>query len=451
MFDLEHNIRAWSDHLRTRGTLKETDLLELENHLRDEIEDLMNSGLEADEAFIISVKRLGNVNAVSHEYAKIYSASFWKHLLTNQGNPLDTNKNRSRIVLVIIFSLIAGTLAKIPELFGYHLWKPGFEFFYLKNSSLFILPLVALYFLLSRKPGWKYTAIVMGSFILSTIIINVYPSIAPFHTTLLTVIHLPLFLWLIVGIAYTGRGWKNSMERMDFLRFSGEAVIYGGLVFGGILALGAFIMFIFRTINIDISRFVTEYLFIYGAGAAVMVAIYLVEAKKSIVENFAPVLAKIFSPLFLLSMLAFLIAMLATGNGLNMERDFLIGFDLMLVAVLALVVYVISARGLNASTGFFDYLNLALIIMALIIDFVALFAIVYRLSEFGISPNKLAALGENLVLLVNLSGLAFLYTRFFHKKMDFGILERWQTAYLYVYAVWLALVAFVFPLIFGFH
>jgi hypothetical protein len=131
---------------------------------------------------------------------------------------------------------------------------------------------------------------------------------------------------------------------MDFLRFTGETIIYGGLVFCGIIALALFSQIIFSTIKIDLSRFITEYLFVYGGCAAAMVAVYLVEVKKSIVENFAPILAKIFSPLFLISMIAFLTAMIATGKSPFAERDFLIGFDLMLVIVLGLVLYVISAR-----------------------------------------------------------------------------------------------------------
>lgn len=451
MFDMEFSIRSWSDHLRSRGKLKEDDILELEGHLRDEIDDLTKAGLSPDEAFIISVKRLGNVNAISNEYSKINMTAFWKHLLVEQTDKVSERNNHRNIALVVLFSLLAGTLAKIPELFGYHLTDPVYNLFYLKNLSLFILPLIALYFLITRKLNWKCGAVTLGIFCLSAVVINLYPSFAPNSTEILTVIHLPILLWLIVGIVYIGKGWRESKGRMDFLRFTGEAIIYGGLVFCGIIALGMFIQVIFSTIKINIFWFDEEYLFVYGGCAAAMVAVYLVEAKKSIVENFAPILAKIFSPLFLISMVAFLIAMISTGKSPYDERNFLIGFDLMLVVVLGLVLYVISARGLKNLPTLFDYMNFALIVMALIIDFVALSAIVYRLSAYGISANKIAALGENLILMVNLGGLAVLYPGFFRKKIEFSLLERWQTAYLNVYAAWMAVVAFAFPLVFGFH
>ena len=200
----------------------------------------------------------------------------------------------------------------------------------------------------------------------------------------------------------------------------------------------------------DVSRFLQDYLLIYGGCAAALITVYLVEAKKSVVGNFAPILAKIFSPLFLIIMSVFLIVMIFTGKSPFMERNFLIGFDFMLALVLGLVLYVISARDIRQPANMFDYLNLALIFAALLIDGVALSAIVFRLSAFGITPNKLPALGENLALLGNLAGLAWLYIGYFRKKFDFIKIIKWQTDYLYVYFVWVAVVAFVFPIVFGF-
>ncbi|MFC1490587.1 hypothetical protein ACFL6K_05200, partial [Candidatus Latescibacterota bacterium] len=88
--------------------------------------------------------------------------------------------------------------------------------------------------------------------------------------------------------------------------------------------------------------------------------------------------------------------------------------------------------------------------VALIIDVIALSAIIFRLSSFGISPNKLAALGENVLVFVNLFGMAVLYVQFFRRKISFVLLERWQTRYLPVYALWLGFVGLLFPLIFLF-
>ena len=123
----------------------------------------------------------------------------------------------------------------------------------------------------------------------------------------------------------------------------------------------------------------------------------------------------------------------------------------MLVLVLGMVLYTISAKNIHDKQNVFDYLNAALIAVAIIVDGVALSAIVSRLSEYGISPNKLAALGENVLLLINLAALLVLYIRYIIGRIEFRLIEAWQTRYLSVYAVWMGIVVFVFPLVFGFN
>ena len=182
-----------------------------------------------------------------------------------------------------------------------------------------------------------------------------------------------------------------------------------------------------------------------------IVAAWLVEAKQSVIENMAPVLTLLFTPLFTLLLLAFLATMAWTGSGVDVKREVLIGFDLLLVLVAGLVLYAISARDPQKPPGLFDALQLVLVVSALLVDAIALWAIAGRISEFGFSPNKVAALGENLVLLVNLGWSAVLYGRFLAGRAAFAPLERWQTAYLPVYAVWAWIVVVVFPPVFGFR
>ena len=113
-------------------------------------------------------------------------------------------------------------------------------------------------------------------------------------------------------------------------------------------------------------------------------------------------LTLLFTPLFTLVLMAFLVTMVWTGSGIDVEREVLIGFDLLLVLVVGLILYSISARDPQAEPGLFDTLQLLLVVCALLVDVIALWAIAARISEFGFSPNKVAALGENLILLVNL-------------------------------------------------
>jgi len=139
-----------------------------------------------------------------------------------------------------------------------------------------------------------------------------------------------------------------------------------------------------------------------------------------------------------------------TGSPINVEREVLIAFDLLLALVVGLVLYTASARDPQAPPDLFDRLQLLLVVSALVVDAVALAAIAARISEFGFTPNRVAALGENFILLVNLAGSAWLYARFLLDRGTIATLERWQTAYLPVYSVWAALVVVVFPPVFGY-
>ena len=98
----------------------------------------------------------------------------------------------------------------------------------------------------------------------------------------------------------------------------------------------------------------------------------------------------------------------------------------------------------------FDRLQVLLVMRALLVDALALAAIAARITEFGFTPNRVAALGENIVLLVNLAWLVRLHARFLRGRGEFATIERWQMAYLPVYSVWAALVVVVFPPLLGF-
>jgi hypothetical protein len=238
---------------------------------------------------------------------------------------------------------------------------------------------------------------------------------------------------------------------MNYVRFSGEWFIYMALIaMGGGVLLGT-TMFIFSAIGFDAEWLLESWLLPCGVMGAVVIAGWLVEAKQSVIENMAPVLTLLFTPLFTLLLMAFLATMVWTGSGINVEREVLIGFDLLLVLVVGLLLYSISARDPRAEPGFFDGLQLLLVVCALAVDAMALWAILARITAFGFTPNRVAALGENLILVVNLGWSAVLYANFIRKRGTFAALERWQTAYMPAFAVWAWFVAALFPVIFNYR
>jgi hypothetical protein len=265
----------------------------------------------------------------------------------------------------------------------------------------------------------------------------------------LTGLHLVIALWLAVGVAYAGQRWREVAGRMDFIRFSGELLIYYVLIALGGGVFMAFMAMIFEAIGIKIEP-LFQWIIPSGAAGGVLIASWLVEAKQSVIENMAPVLTRLFTPLFTALLLTFLGTVLWTGRGVAIERNILIAFDLLLAVVLGLLLYNVSARDPQSPPDAFDVLQVVLLASALLVDAVALWAIAARITEFGFSPNRVAALGENVILLVNLAWSAVLYTRFLRARGSFTGLERWQTNYLPVYAAWAVIVVIVFPPLFGY-
>jgi hypothetical protein len=459
---LEEQIAQWRAYVRRRQALHGPDVEELEGHLRDQLVALTEAGLAGDEAFLVAVKRMGSLDELSREFARAHSERLWKQLVMAP-DAADEPANTSHAETLVILGLaVAAALAvKAPALFGVRL-SPESEVppFYFRNASLFVFPLLAIYFAWKRGLSAASGLWLVLPFAAAAVFANVFPFHNPERldnfpegsdTQLLTVLHLPIALWMAVGFAYVRGRWFADGGRMNFVRFSGELAIYYVLIALGGGVLTFFTMTMFLAIGMNAGWFVGPWLIPCGAAGAVIIGSWLVEAKQSVIENMAPVLTRLFTPLFTILLLAFLATMAWTGNPINVKREVLISFDLLLAVVVGLVLYAASARDPQAPPDFFDALQLLLVVSALMVDGVALWAIAARISEFGFTPNRVAALGENLILLVNLAWSAWLYACFLRHRDSFAVLERWQIAYLPVYSVWAALVVVMFPPVFGYR
>jgi hypothetical protein len=425
---------------------------ELEAHLRDQLAALTEAGLTGDEAFLVAVRRMGNLDALSREFARAHSERLWKQLVMAPDSDQSMNTAPAETLVVLSLAVAAAIAVKVPALFGHPL-NPNDDLplFYARNASLFVFPLLAVYFLWKRGSDVVSGLFLALPFAAGAVFANVFPFSKGSHTEVLTILHLPIALWLAIGFAYIRSRWSADGGRMNFVRFSGELAIYYVLIALGGFVVILFTFMMFRAIDMNPDWFVAGWLIPCGAAGAVIIGSWLVEAKQSVIENMAPVLTRLFTPLFTILLLAFLTTMAWTGSPINVKREVLIGFDLLLAVVVGLVLYAASARDPQAPPDFFDGLQLLLVVSALVVDGVALWAIAARISEFGFTPNRVAALGENLILLVNLAWTAWLYASFLRRQGSFANLERWQVAYLPVYSVWAALVVVVFPPVFGYH
>ena len=446
--ELEEQFAQWRRYVQSRRELKHADVDELEDHLRGCVDELMTLGLRADEAFLVAVKRMGSLDDVAREFAREHSERLWKQLVLTGGTDRSRAGTGSRRDLYVMVACAVGAAVsiKVPHLFGLTLKENAA--FYSTNVSLFALPWLAAFLAWRRRASPALIGVLVALFAVGAVGANAYPLGVDSQSLIVSGLHLPIALWLVVGLAYVAGEWRSSRRRMDFIRFSGEWFIYYVLIALGGGVLTAFVYGIFAAIGIFPEGFVTEWLLPCGAMGAVVVAGWLVEAKQNVIENIAPVLTWLFTPLFTAVLLAFLAAWGWTGA--DIEREALILFDLLLVVVLGLLLYSISARDPLAPPGLFDKLQLGLVVSALIIDVLALTEITGRITEYGTTPNKAAALGENVILLANLAWSAWLALGFVRRRRPFVALERWQTGYLPVYAAWAWFVVLAFPPLFGY-
>jgi hypothetical protein len=441
---LETQVDQWRNYLRRRQAIQPVDIAELEDHLREQIAILVDSGLSTDEAFLVAVKRLGSLDALSREFAREHSGRLWKQLVVGSEPGSAGGWSRTDAFVAFGLAIACAFVLKLPALLGIDIA----EDVYARNASLVVLPFLTAYFTWKRKLPMSTVRWLAGAFIAAAVFANVHSFPAESATMRLTALHLPIALWLVVGAAYAGSRWREVAGRMDFIRFSGELFIYYVLIALGGGVLTGLMGMLFHAIGINAQPFFQSWLVPCGAAGAVIVASWLVEAKQSVIENMAPVLTSLFSPLFAAVLVAFLGTVLFTGKGIDIARNVLIGFDVLLAVVVGLLLYSISARDPRLPAGPSDVVQVVLVVSALLADAVALFAIAARINEFGFTANRVAALGENVILLGNLAWSAVLYTRFLRGRASFADLERWQTDYIPVYAAWAAVVVIVFPPLF---
>jgi hypothetical protein len=444
---LEDQIDQWRSYLRRRQAIHSVDVAELEDHLREQVASLISAGLASDEAFLVAVKRMGDLDSLSREFAREHSERLWKQLVVAPSDSAEPQTaTRKDAIVAVSLAAAAAAAIRVPMLFGVAVDQ---EDFYVRNTPLLVLPILTAYFVWKRRLAASTVRWLALVFVVAAVFANIYPFRPAGSTEVLTGLHLVIGLWLAVGIAYAGQRWKEVSGRMDFIRFSGELLIYYVLIALGGGVFMAFMAMIFKAIGINVEPFF-QWIVPSGAAAGVVVASWLVEAKQSVIENMAPVLTRLFTPLFTVLLVTFLGTVLWTGRGVAIERDMLIAFDLLLAVVLGLLLYNVSARDPQSPPDSFDILQVVLLVSALLVDAVALWAIAARITEFGFSPNRVAALGENVILLINLAWSAALYIRFLRGRGPFSGLERWQTRYLPVYAAWAAIVVIVFPPLFGY-
>jgi hypothetical protein len=265
----------------------------------------------------------------------------------------------------------------------------------------------------------------------------------------IALIHMPLFLWCLFGLSYVSFDSKNIPKRIEFIRFNGELIIMTGLILlaGGLMT--GITLGLFTAIQLDIKTFYIPYIAITGGVAAPIVSYFLIRLFPNITSKIAPVIATLFTPLVLVTLVVYLISMLFSESKILEDRNLLLLLNAMLIAVMAIIVF--SATELNNSTEKNIHVLILLILaaLAIIINSIALIAIITRVAN-GLTPNRTVVLVSNILIFINLILLTRdLYLSYFRKK-QLETLQQTVARYLSIYFGYTIIVIFVLPFIFGF-
>ncbi len=411
--------------------------------------DLIISGLDTP----AELERLYRINKAEfkQQFSSIYTkyrgrpiVEFWHERLHYEASEVSWGSTKDR-KFVLIVAVIAGFLAKLPDLAGI-----DEEFFYPRNIAFLTFPFLTFFFAKRNHLSGIKTAIVTGIMAISLLYINLLPGDLQSDTLVLACIHLPLLLWVVLGISFTGDDLRNYRKRLEFLSFNGDLLVMCAmLVLAGMILTGITIG-LFELIGLQIADFYFQNLVIFALPAIPILATYLVQTNPNLVNKISPLIARLFSPLVLVMLVIYLGAIFYSGKDPYTDRDFLILFNILLIGVMALIFFSIAESSKVDRLGSNKYVLLPLSLVTILVNVIALSAIIFRISEWGFTPNRLAVLGGNILILVHLFVVAFHIFKSVKNKINIAEVGKSIVNYLPVYFVWTIVMVFLFPFIFGF-
>ena len=370
--------------------------------------------------------------------------SFW-HERLNFENEKQAIGSKNEIVIVITFALIAGLIAHIPNFTSIEQ-----EYFFSRNISFVVFPVLSAYFIWKQKLVFKQWLFPLIATLIAAIYINLLPNTTSSSTITLSFIHMPIFLWAIFGYSFLGEHVNSNQSRISFLRYNGDLVVMSGILILATIIFSAITVNLFDLIGINIEIFYFQNIMVWGIAAIPIVATYLIQTNAQLINKVSPIIAKIFTPLVFINLFIYLSAMVYTKKYPYQDRNVLLLFNVLLMGVMALILFSIAEAGKATKNKFSLIVLFGLSALTLIVNAIALSAIVYRINEFGFSANRIAVLGGNLLIFINLVLVSYKLFLTSFKNGTIEEIEESIAGYLPVYAIWTGLITFLVPLLFQF-
>jgi hypothetical protein len=322
------------------------------------------------------------------------------------------------------------------------------DIFYAKNIGFIVFPALMVYFVWKQnQPLNKLIAPLVISLI-SALYINLLPAPLKSDSVSQAFFHLPLFLWVIFGYVYIGGDFTATGKKINFLRFNGDLLVLSGLMLiaGGLFT--AITINLFEVLKVNITTIYFNYFVAIGLSIVPLFAAYLIENNGYLVHKVSPVIARIFTPLVTITLFIYLVTIFFTGTYPTANRDYLLLFNVLLIAVMALILFSLSEVAKHTQQKLNQIILFVLSVLAIIVNGIALGAILYRINDFGFTPNRLAVLGGDILILVNLLLVSFNLFKVVKGRVEVEKVESSIALFLPLYFVWTAFVTFGFPILF---
>lgn len=383
-------------------------------------------------------------NNIYQEITNEPAAQAWNERLNYKDEHL-TWGNKNEIIFIAVAAFVGGLIAKMPSFLGLE-----YDLYLSKNIGFVVFPILTAYFIWKQQLSMTKLVLPLFLIIASAFFVNSLPYNAKSATFILTTIHLPIFLWAILGYAFIGGDIMSNHKKIAFLKFNGNFIVMTGLIFISGMFFTGITIALFGLLKMDITTFYFEQIAVWALAAMPMLSTYLIQNNPELVNKISPTIAKIFTPIVFVTLLVFLVTLLYSGKSIYNDRNFLLVFNAVLIGVMAIILFSLTEATNNTSSKFNFFMLFGLALLAIIANAIALSAILFRLSEFGLSPNRLAVLGANLLVFIHLLLVSYSLFKNLNGKASIQEVEGNIALFIPVYAVWAAFVTFIMPFIFKF-
>ena len=357
---------------------------------------------------------------------------------------IDGSWGNFRHWIALVFCVaMAGLVTKIPEFFDWPI-EPYLQ----KNIGLVLFPWLTLLAGIMYHTAKKYLIGAVLIFSVAATYINVLGPAISNDVLILLAIHLPIFYWFVYGWSRLGALQHDGVARLQFLRHNGGLLVLSAVLGAAGLLTMLMTFALYELLGIEITDAHVTNIITWGAPAVPLTATFVLILNPDLVKNISPLVAKIFTPLVLFVLATFTLGLLFTQQTVYQDRQVLLVLNGVLIAVMALILFSISALSKAGTSNIQLGLLFVLSAICLLDNTIALSSVSWRLLEMGLTPNRIAIFGANVLIWIHLFKVALALWQTWRKAEPKKVVEQAIADYLPVYAIWCGVVCFVFPWLF---